>query len=62
MVYTFEENTLTSKKSQRLCHVQPDVDIFVKLTAQIGDCIRKTPSARYASEVEDFMAIKLGLS
>ena len=46
---------LIVKKFQKLCHVQPDLDIFVKLTVQIGDCIRKTSSAHYASEVGDFM-------
>ena len=31
-------------------HVQPELDIlFVKLTVQIGDCIKKTVSAHYAS-------------
>ena len=46
---------LIVKRFQRLCHVQPGLDIFVKLTVQIGDCIRKTPSAHYASGVGDFM-------
>ena len=38
-----------------LCHDQPDLNIFVKLTVQIGDCIRKTPFANYASGVVDYM-------
>ena len=46
---------LIVKKFQRLCHVQPDLDIFIKLIVQIGNCIRKTPSAYYASGVGDFM-------
>ena len=45
---------LIIKRFQRLCHVQSELAIFVKLTAQI-DFIRKTPSAQYASEVGDFM-------
>ena len=64
--YTFEDKALTRimevfileaivNRFQRLCHVQPYLNIFVKLTVQIGDCIRKTPSARYASGVGDFM-------
>ena len=32
-------------KFQRLLHVQYDLEIYVKLTIQIGDCIRKTHSA-----------------
>ena len=35
-------------------YVQLDLDIFLKLAVQTGDCIRKTPSAHYASEVGDF--------
>ena len=46
---------LLVKRFQRLCHVQPDHDIFIKLTVQIGDCNRKTPSTHYASEIGDFM-------
>ena len=38
-----------------LCHDQPDFNIFVKLIVQIGNCIRKTPSANYASGVVDYM-------
>ena len=38
-----------------MCHAQPDLEIFVKLTVQIGDCIRKTLSAHYASGVGEFM-------
>ena len=45
---------LIVKRFQRLCNLQPDLDIFVKLTV-IVDCIRKTPPAHYASGVEDFM-------
>ena len=45
---------LIVKRFQRLCHVQSELAIFVKLTAQI-DFIRKTPSAQHASEVGDFM-------
>ena len=45
---------LINKKFERFCH-QPDLDIYVKLTVQIRDCIRKTPSAHYASGVGDFM-------
>ena len=36
---------LIVKKFQRLCHVQSDLKMFVKLIVQIGDCIRKIPSA-----------------
>ena len=36
------------------CSVWSD-KLFVTLAAQIGDSIRKTPSAHYASEVGDFM-------
>ena len=46
---------LTVKRIQRLCNVQPDLDIFVKLIVQTGDCIRKIPSAHYASGIGDFM-------
>ena len=46
---------LIVKRFQRLCHVQPDLDIFVKVTVQIGDCIKKTRSAHYASEIGDSM-------
>ena len=46
---------LIVKRFQRLCHVQLDLDIFVKLTVKIEDCIRKTPSAHYALGVGDFM-------
>ena len=38
-----------------LCHDQSGLNIFVKLTVQIVDCIRKTPSANYASGVVDYM-------
>ena len=39
-----------------MSHVQPDLDILlVKLTAQIRDSIRKTPSAHSASGNVDFM-------
>ena len=41
--YTLEDKTLTSKRFQRSCHVQLDLEIFGKLTAEIGDCIRKHP-------------------
>ena len=43
------------KRFKRLLPVQRDLEIFVKLTAQLGDCIRKTPSVHYASGVEDFI-------
>ena len=46
---------LIVKRFQMLCHDQPDLNIFVKLIVQIGDCIRKTPSANYASGVVDYM-------
>ena len=46
---------LIVKRFQSLCHVQPDLEIFLKLTVQIGDCIRKTPSAHCASGTGDFM-------
>ena len=36
---------LIAKKFQRLHHVKSDLEIFVYLTVQIGDCIIKTPSA-----------------
>ena len=45
------------KRFQRLCQVQSELDIlFVKLTAQIEDCIRTTLSGNvnYASGVGDF--------
>ena len=35
------------KKFQRLCHVQSDLKVLVKLTVQVGDCIRKTLSALF---------------
>ena len=46
--YALEDKTLTSNRFQRSCHVQPDhvqldLEIFGKLTAEIGDCIRKHP-------------------
>ena len=47
--------TLIVKWFQRLCHVPPNLEIFVQLTVQIGDCIRKTLSAHYASGVGEFM-------
>ena len=64
--YKLEDKALTSLQNlflrlivtrfKRLCHYQPDLNIlFVKLTAQKGDCIEKTPSAYYTSEVGDFM-------
>ena len=43
------------KRFKRLFPVQLDLEIFVKLTAQLGDCIRKTPSVHYASGVGDFI-------
>ena len=46
---------LIVKRFQRLCRVQPDLDLFVMLTVQIGDCIRKAPSPDYASGIGDFM-------
>ena len=46
---------LIVKRFQSLCHVQPDLEIFLKLTVQIGECIRKTPSAHCASGTGDFM-------
>ena len=46
---------LIGTRFQRLCHVQPDLDTFVKLAVQIGDCIRKTPSAHCGSGIGDFM-------
>ena len=42
---------------QRLCHVQSDFEMFVKLAAKIGGCTRKTPSAHYASGAADSMQI-----
>ena len=36
---------LIVQKFQILCHVQYDLEISVKLTVQIGDCIRNIPSA-----------------
>ena len=40
---------------QRLCHAQPDLDMFVKVAVQIRDCTPKTLSAHCASRVRDFM-------
>ena len=64
--YTLEDKFLTKlwkylylklivKRFQRLFHVQPDLDIFVKVTVQIGDFIRNAPSEHYASGVREFM-------
>ena len=54
---------LIFKRFQRLHRVQPDLDIlFVNLNAQIGDCIRKTSSAPYASELGNSMPIKWELT
>ena len=48
---------LIVKRFQRLCHVQSDLEIFVKLTVQIGDCIKNTPSPHYTSRFGDFLQI-----
>ena len=49
---------LIVKRLQRLCHVSPDLFIFVNFAVQIEDCIRKTPSTHYTSGVENFMQIQ----
>ena len=49
---------LIVKRFQRLCHVSPDLFIFVNFAEQIEDCIRKTPSTHYTSGVENFMQIQ----
>ena len=47
---------LIVKRFQRLFHLQPDLYIlFVKLTAQIGDCIWKKTSAYYVWGVWNFL-------
>ena len=46
---------LIVKKFQKLCHVQPDLDIFVKLTVQIGDCIKKNTLCTLCLRVVDFI-------
>ena len=46
---------LIVRRFQRLCHVQADLDIFVKLAVKIADCIRKIPFSHYVSGVGDFM-------
>ena len=57
-----EFKLIVINRLQRLFHIQPDLDmLFVKLTAQIEEYIRKIPPAYYASRVGDLMAIKLGL-
>ena len=46
---------LRDKRFKRLCHAQYDLDVFVKLTVQLENCIRKTTSAHYDSGVGDFI-------
>ena len=46
-VYTLEDKALTKimvKRFQRLCHVELDLKIFVKVNSTNRDCIRKTMS------------------
>ena len=40
---------LRVKRFKSLLHVQPDLDLFVKLTGPLGVCIRKAPSSHYAT-------------
>ena len=46
---------LIVRRFQKLCHVQADLDIFVKLAVKIVNCIRKIPFSHYVSGVGDFM-------